>query len=442
MRRALVVGLGAATSACAPLTTDVPITVVLPAETSDLQRANNASLVLEPDGRVDTFAVEGLDFALSIELDPDDDERTMSLFLAEDQRLLAWGITPPFTLLGAESGLALLVARPGALSSMPTQFDAPDPTAITAAFAARAAAIVASDGSTVVLDAYTYQVAAADPLTDPPAPTDGVLAPDPEGGAQRWSAETGLRATRLEPLTGTWSERDLGTHDVPARPGATWLVDEVGARVLLVGGGDALDTVQADLDPQVAAPVTRHPEWSLDLARPDPGVATLTVDETAATVVFGSDDAALPVAWWLEGQRALGPAARWSGARCVAAAIRGSILCGGGMRDDAPTGDVVELAVAGGDVTATELPGLLSAMREPLWLVDDVAVYAQGDGRMWRIAADGSTTEVVAASTRATGGSVTRLPTGFSLLVGGREGDDTALPRWWVFAPDPVTSAD
>ena len=54
---------------------------------------------------------------------------------------------------------------------------------------------------------------------------------------------------------------------------------------------------------------------------------------------------------------------------------------------------------------------------------------------MWRIADDRTTTEVVAASTRATGGAVTRLTTGFCLLVGGREGDDTALSRWWIFAP-------
>ena len=211
--------------------------------------------------------------------------------------------------------------------------------------------------------------------------------------------------------------------------------------MILVGGGGELDAVVLALDPEAGTPVTRHPQWSLDVARPDPGIATIVVDGTAVTIVFGSDDPALPVAWWLEGQRALGPvpAMAWTGARCVAVPASGSILCGGGMRDGAVTGDVVELAVSGGDVTATDLPALLSPMAEPLWLVDDVAVYAQGDGRMWRIAADRTATEVVAASTRASGGAVTRLPTGFSLLVGGREGDDTALSRWWVFAPDPVS---
>jgi hypothetical protein len=444
-RRRVLGGLLGLT-ACAPITTDVDVTVILPDNRADLERTNNVSLVLSPDGTIDTFATDGLDFVLSVELDPDSTERELSLFLARDETLLAWGTTPPFTLLGADAGLAVLVARPGALSALPTQFDAPDPDALAAPIAGRGVAVLTRDGGTTVVDAYTYGTVDAEALSAPPDPADGLLVDDPAAGVQRIAAAAGLRAARLDPATGTWSDRALGESDLGPRPDASWAVDGLAGRVLIIGGAGALDTVAIALDPDATPAVELLPQLVLDAPRP--GATAIVAGEASRpiTLVFGSDLDDGAVAWWLEGQRALGPSGSWVGARCVpledGPTVR--ILCAGGLRDGAPTGDAIELGFgATGEPVVTERPALLAGpVADPRWLADELAVYAQGAGRMWRVdRADGTVVEVAAASDRGQGGSVTRLPTGFSLLVGGRDNDGVALTQWLVFAPNPVTDA-
>jgi hypothetical protein len=437
---ALLSGVGAAAPACGPITSEVDIVVLLPDDTSDLQRTNNASLTVEPDGIVQTYATDGLDFALSLSMTPDQDEHALALYLAEDERLLAWGATPPFTLLGAAPGLAILVGRPGGLSALSTEFDAPDAATLAAPIADRGVTLVDSEGITTVVDAHAYGVTAAGTLDDAPDPTDGVLVDDPAGGVQRIAAADGLRAARLDAGTGEWTERDLGTHGIEPRPGAAWVHDAARDRVWIVGGGAALDCVRVDLEPATAEPVAVEPGWTLDAVRPGAHAATSRDPARVTTFVFGSDDPARAVGWWIDGQLAFGPMTQWVDAGCVELDAGTRWACGGGVRDATPTADVLEVTLAAGAATVVEHVALLGApAADPRWLGDEFAVYAQGDGRMWRLdRVDLAVREVAAASPRATGGVLTRLPTGFSLLVGGRDADGTALERWYVFAPDPV----
>src|SRR5690606_7307060 len=62
---ALLAAVFGASSGCKPITTSVAVGVLLPDDRTDLERTNNVSLTLEPDGFVDTVATDGLDFALS-----------------------------------------------------------------------------------------------------------------------------------------------------------------------------------------------------------------------------------------------------------------------------------------------------------------------------------------------------------------------------------------
>ena len=159
------------------------------------------------------------------------------------------------------------------------------------------------------------------------------------------------------------------------------------------------------------------------------------------TVAFGRDDDAGAALWWIEGQRALGPEAAWTGGRCVVLeAATARILCGGGERDGAPTADALAVTFfPDAQPMISEHVGLLGMpMADPIWFSDDVAVYAQGGGRLLALSrADLTATERTAASGRDTGGAVARMPTGASLLVGGRAADGTPLTAWHVFAPEP-----
>jgi hypothetical protein len=438
---ALVVALGG----CKPLTTSVAVCVLLPDDRTDLERTNNVSLTLEPDGFVETVATDGLDFAVSFELPPDEEKRSIGLFLAEDETLLAWGRTAEVTLRGAQAGLAVLVARPGALSAFPDTFDAPDPDALAAPVAGVGVLVLAADGSALFMDAFAYEVVAAASLPGTAMPGDGVLVEDPAMGVQRIVWAEDLLAWRYDPAQDDWADRALGDHDVQPRPDAAWIVDEAAAEVRVIGGGDALDVVAIALDPEAATPVRRIEGPGLDVPRPGASALHVPSDVGAVTIVFGSaeDDAGVaPSAlWWIEGQRGAGPQVAWSGGRCVVldpAAPR--ILCGGGLRDGAPTADVLEVGVsAQGELETTEHTGLLGMpMADPIWFHDELAVYAQGGGRLIALArADLVATERMAASPRDTGGRVARLPTGLQLLVGGRAADGTPLPSWQVFAPEP-----
>ena len=253
---------------CKPLTTNVAVGVLLPEDSTDLERTNNVSLTLEPDGFVDTVATEGLDFAVSFELPPDEEKRSIGLFLAQDETLLAWGRTPEITLRGAKAGLSVLVARPGGLSALPGEFDAPDPDALAAPVAGVGVVVVAADGGTLFIDAFAYDIVGAASLPSAPAASDGVLVEDPAMGVQRIAWAEALAAWRYDPAEDDWSERSLGEHGVGPRPNAAWAIDEGTGEVLVIGGGDETDLVAIALDPEASLPVRRVDGPGLDVPRP------------------------------------------------------------------------------------------------------------------------------------------------------------------------------
>jgi uncharacterized protein (TIGR00251 family) len=441
----IALALSFVSAGCKPLTTSVAVGVLLPEDRVDLERTNNVSLTLEPDGFVETVATDGLDFALSFELPPNEEKRSIGLFLADDETLLAWGRTPEVTLRGAQAGLSVLVARPGGLSAFPEEFDAPDPDALAAVVADVGVLVLAADGGALFMDTFAWEIVVASSLPGAPMPSDGVLVSDPALGVQRLAWAQGLAAWRYDPTEDDWSERSLGDHGVEPRPDAASVALEDEAEVLVIGGGDALDIVAIALGPEATSPVRRVEGAALDVPRPGASALRVGSDAGAVTLVFGAgvDEAGDPTAalWWIEGQRAIGPEVAWTGGRCVAlddAAPR--ILCGGGVRDGTPTADALDVAFSpDGEVQFTEHVGVLGMpMADPIWFRDDVAVYAQGGGRLIALArGDLAATEREAASARDTGGHVARLPTGLELVVGGRAADGTPLSAWHVFAPEP-----
>ncbi|MCA9708479.1 MAG: alanine racemase, partial [Myxococcales bacterium] len=124
---ALTPALGS--TACQPVTTEIDVQLLLPLDHTALTRTNNVSVVLEPNGFSRTVAADGLDFGLSFEVPPDSEIRTLSVYLADDDTLLAWGRTPPFRYGGATSGLGLLLAQAGELSAVDFEFAQPDAAA-------------------------------------------------------------------------------------------------------------------------------------------------------------------------------------------------------------------------------------------------------------------------------------------------------------------------
>lgn len=263
---------------CSPITTQIAVSVLLPEDTTVLERTNNVSLVLEPDGLADTVATEGLEFSISFELPSGDARRALSLFLAEDETLLGWGRTPEVSLRTAP-GVEVFIAPPGGISALPGEFSAPDPDARAATLRDVGVVVVASDGGTLFLDAFDYEVVVASTLPEPPAPDDGVLVPDPGSGVQRiWGAEA-LSAWRYDPSQDEWSQRALGEHDIGPRPNAAWVPDEAADQVLVIGGGDALDVVAIATDPETSDPVRRVEGLALD--QPRPGAHAIRVQADA-----------------------------------------------------------------------------------------------------------------------------------------------------------------
>src|SRR5215212_3885564 len=107
--------------ACKPITSDLLVDVILPENATDLESTNNVSLVLDP-GETSQFETDGLDFSIELELDPSSTLRTLALYLAENEELLAWGRTAEFT-LERRDPVGIFVGRPGQLSTYPIALD-------------------------------------------------------------------------------------------------------------------------------------------------------------------------------------------------------------------------------------------------------------------------------------------------------------------------------
>lgn len=434
----LLVALAGPSGGCEPISTNLDVQLVLPPDDVELERTNNASVVLEPQGFSRTVATDGLDFALSFEVTPDAVTRTLAVYLAEDQELLAWGRTPPFTYAGVAGGLALLLARPGTLSPLDFEIGQPDPAARVAPVGNVGMLVLASDGGAVFLDAYQYTLAAAAALDDGPAPDDGALVGAADGGVVRvaWHAD-GVAAWRFDAVADAWQALEL-RGDTAARPGAAWWIDPEGERLRLFGGGEALDVVELRLRGDEARELVAVEGLTLDAPR----AGAAAIELAGHPLVIGGEDATLPLAWQADAGAAVGPAATaaWTAPACaVLSDDPPQALCVGGLRGGSATADALRLELQGDALQLTELPGLLPLpISEPLLFTDAAAaaVYVQGEGRLLRIDRDDLTvTELPPAAPRASGGGTAPLPSGATLLVGGLDLDGEPLDRFYAFAP-------
>jgi D-serine deaminase-like pyridoxal phosphate-dependent protein len=430
---ALLAGLAGPGTGCEAITTEVPVDLILPPDDPALARTNNVSIVLEPQGFARTVATDGLDFALSFEVPPDSVIRTLAIYLAEDDELLAWGRTPAFTYAGASQGLAVLLARPGALTPLDFALAQPDPTALAAPVAGVGALVLARDGSALFLDAYQYRLQAASTLVDPPAPDDGLLVGAADGGVVRVAWRDGLAVWRFDAALDRWQVIELG-GDRQARPGAAAWLDSEGDRLRIFGGGSTTHVIELPLLGGEARDVSVAAHLRLDAPRA--GAAVIVLD--GHPLVIGGDDPALPVAWQADGDHAAGPTAAWTALACAPLLqAPPQALCVGGLRDGTATADALRLTVQGGTLDAEVLPSLLPApLSAPLLFTDADALYVQGEGRFFRIDRnDLAIAEPAATIPRATGGSTTPLPSGATLIVGGRDPNGDPLERWYAFAP-------
>jgi hypothetical protein len=436
---------------CSPTALDVEIGILFPDGDDRLAATDNVSITLQPDGFVDTFAAEGTDFGLEVELTPDDTERELAVFLAQGETLLAYGRTPPFRYRAAAgAGLQVLVAYPQSLSTLPFAFDLPDANTVAAPAPGYGMVAVGSDGSTVFLDGYTFDLEPAARLEAIPAADDGAFVGDSAGGAVRLSWAAGLAAQRFDVLQNAWTQLVFEGPDAAVpRPRAAFI--ELGTdRLLVLGGGDRVDTLEVRYASVEATPsAAAGPAWiQLDASRQGATAIALDFGEGPLPLVVGGDDPSLPrvlAAWSFasvqEAARA-GPIEAWTDLRCVPLDPTGTplqrVLCAGGIRSDAPTADALLVTVqADGVPEVVELAGLLpAAMADVLWQADDAAVYAQGDGRWIRLArSDLAVSEPPAAPARARGGMSVPFDTGITLVVGGTDIAGAPTNRWQAFAP-------
>ncbi|MBC8071955.1 MAG: hypothetical protein IAG13_26745 [Deltaproteobacteria bacterium] len=433
---------------CAPTTTDIDIDVIVPEDADDLEAADNVTAVLAPDGAQQTVSADGLEFSLSMELDPDDTVRDLELYLANDEALLAYGRTPPFTFGGASGGLAVFLARPGALATFPTVLDLPDDLLLGAAVPGRGVAMLSSDGATSFIDGFRLEIFEAEPLVDGPLADDGVLVGDALGGAMRVSFAS-IDAWRYDAGDDGWIAVELmGAAALGNRADASWLVDSDAAVLYLFGGGASTDVVAIDLVPREDDSRT-YAAVVDGLALDDPRIgarASWVTREDGDTgedvLVFGTATDSQAAAYLVQRGVALGPVTRWSGGGCVQldpgranADVR--MLCAGGIRDGLPVADGLLVTVPEqGEPTATELPNVLDRpMPEPLWLADDTAVYAQGEGALVPFDRASLQAGEPIAALRTGGGQLVPLEGGATLILGGRDAMGTPTTRIQVFMP-------
>ncbi|HWB80669.1 MAG TPA: hypothetical protein VG755_37155 [Nannocystaceae bacterium] len=438
-----------ATLGCGAITTDIGIEVIVPEDSDDLEAADNATVVLAPDGAQRTVTADGLDFALELELDPDDTVRDLELYLAHGETLLAWGRTPSFTYSGVGDGLAVFLGRPGALATFPTLLDLPDDRLLATASPGTGAVLLSTDGATSFLDGFTLEMREADPLIDAPLADDGVLVGDALGGALRVSFSA-LKASRYDPSDDEWIDLEIhGADPTDVRTGAAWLVDGDAAVLSLFGGGTNTNVIAIDLVPRedgsgIAVGVVEG--LALDRTRTGARATWVTReddDDAEDELVFGTgDDDDIAAGWLVERNVGVGPIGRWTQGGCVqidpgAGNSDVRVVCGGGVKSGTPTADGVMVRVPKTGVpSAMELPGLLDrAMPEPLWLVDDVAVYAQGEGVLLPIDPATMQAQPAIAALRAGGGQLVPLEGGATLLVGGRDLASVPTTRIQVFTP-------
>ena len=315
--------------------------------------------------------------------------------------------------------------------------------------------VLASDGTAVFLDVFAWQVrgAAAIPSEMVISPEDGVLVPDPDGGAQRIAIADDLLVLRFDPVDDAWASREADSAAQArfgARPNAPTLLADSGASLWVLGGEQQRDVVAVSLSQDAAVSVTAVAVPELDAPRP--GATAIRAErgegQLTSSVLFGVEDER-PVAWMIERGLAVGPPGPWTGAACAmldapdpSATLR--VICLGGIRDGAATGDAVVLELPPPSATdlqptATVLVDLLDGpMADPVALRGGSAVYAQGNARAVNIDIGMPTVQQSAQSPdRARGGHLAVLPLGVTFLVGGVTAEDAPVSRWTTFIRPP-----
>jgi len=431
---------------------ELPVTVLFPADTSDLLRANNASLVLRPNGDTYSFAVSGLQFSLELEGEPSTALQQLELYLAADDELLAWGSTPPFSTAGPDIGLAVFLGRPGALSSWPTALDSPDPKLLATEALARGMLMVEADGDTFLLNHYTLQIEAGARLPDTVgfAPDDGGLFSARDGSVIRLAWEQVVAsAWRYDPGADRWTLLELDmAESIGLRPGAATLVDPDRSRIYVLGGGEATDAVAIDLVPTAAGVLQVALVEGITLDHPRVGATAIWIptadNPTADALIIGGEQPG-PLALRTSSGELVGPELGWRDLACALESSPpegsepASISCFGGLLDALPTADAAHFTIRAGEPIELTLSEsfLPVALAEPLLFTDATALYAQGEGRWFRIERGSQTVEAPSsAAKRARGGHLVSLANGATFLVGGVDQDGVALERWQVFMPD------
>lgn len=431
---------------------ELPITVILPADQSGFERADNATVVMRPSGDSFSFTVDGLDFRLELEGEPTSSIQQLELYLADGEELIAWGSTAGFSTGGPDVGLALFLGRPGLLSTWPDTLDTPDPDVLASEALGRGMLLVEDDGDTFLLNHYTLELESGERLPDTVnfASEDGGLFSAADGSVVRLAFEqVEPLAWRYDAASDAWSQLEVdASADIGLRPGAAVLTDPDRSRVYLLGGGGATDAIAIDLvadeDGRLAAApvVLEQGTFELDVARDHATALWISQGDnpTADVLLVGAavDEGGVPgpIAALASTGISFGPSLDWRDLACTFESAT-TVLCVGGMRDGLPTADALRIEIGPGAATVETLANFLpAALPDPRLLHDDFAVYAQGEGRWFRISRDGGdVSEPESAPLRGTGGSCVALANGVTFLVGGVDPDGAALDRWQVFTP-------
>jgi uncharacterized protein (TIGR00251 family) len=439
---------------------ELPITVILPADQSGYERANNATVVMRPSGDSFSFTVDGLDFRLELEGEPTSTTQQLELYLADGEDLIAWGSTAGFSTAGPDVGLALFLGRPGLLSTWPDTLDTPDPDVLASEALGRGMLLVEKDGDTFLLNHYTLELESGErlPETTGFSNDDGGLFSAADGSVVRLAFEqVEPLAWRYDPASDAWSELSVdGSAEIGLRPGAAVLTDPDRSRVYLIGGGveggGSTDAIAIDLVADEDGTLAAAPVSAFELDAPRNHATALWIPQadnpTADVLLVGADlgmaAMAGPIAALASTGTSFGPNLDWQGLACAIESTNGeppematTVLCVGGTLDGLPTADALRIEIAAGTATVEILSNFLpTPLPDPRLLHDDFALYAQGEARWFRISRDaGDVSEPESAPLRGTGGSCVALANGVTFLVGGVDRDGAALDRWQVFTP-------
>lgn len=438
MRRRWSLWLAFAPLACGDITSEVAIGFERPRESAPLGDVDNITVSLTPDGFTEQFAVDGPDSALEFELPPDDVSRSLSVFFARGESLIAYGHTPPFTYGGAAgANVVVFLGYPGTVATLDRDFSLPDASTVLASSPGRGAVALASDGSAVFLDTYTFALVSMAPFPDTvPAPDDGLFVGDETGSVTRIAVDESVFATRYRYGSDTWDH--VSQEDMEPRPGAAAWYDAETATAWFAGGGTETSVLQV----QVRTEDTNLPTFeALDTTVDGPRVGGTLFGRPGAglesLVVFGGDDPSLPLARRVAaGEDAEETGVAWTGAHCVALNdVR--TLCAGGSLDGEATAEAAIVDTSASPLVVSRLPDVLPVpMRDVLWLEDEGAVYAQGEARLVRVDRETlETSEPAGTPQRASGGGAAELPTGVTLIAGGVDADGAATDVWQLFSP-------